>query len=137
MISTRSISRWVLSGLTGAALLVLLIFREPLLVSLGNALIVSEPLEKADIIYVLAGDFLGSRVLVGADLGTRGYANKVVMSGGAYQDSYQGDLAIRFAVKHGYARNLFIAVRHNAKSTIDEALVMGPVFEQLGAKHII
>ena len=102
---------------------------------------VSDPLEHADLIYVLAGDFWGSRVLLAARLGAQGWAPKVVMSGGMYSSGeisgYTGDLAADFAVKQGYPRSLFLAFPLSARSTVDEARAMGPIFHRLGAKRII
>jgi uncharacterized SAM-binding protein YcdF (DUF218 family) len=117
--------------------LVLLAFREQILTGLGEFLVVSDPLKHADLVYVLAGDFWGSRVLLGANLGTQGWAPKVVMSGGRYQDRYASDMAVDFAVEHGYPRSLFLPIRLQALSTIDEARAMGPIFHRLGAKRII
>jgi uncharacterized SAM-binding protein YcdF (DUF218 family) len=115
----------------------LVVFRQSVLSALGQFLSVSESPEKADLIYVLAGDFLGSRVLVGAELGARGYAKKVLLGGGPYQNSYQSDLAIPFAMQHGYPPHLFVPVRLLARSTIEEAIELGPMFRTRGAKRII
>ena len=111
--------------------------RERVLVWLGDLLVVSDPLEKADVIYVLAGDFFGARVLFGAELGARGYAKQVVLSGGPYGNQYEGDMAVDYAVEHGYPRNLFCAVRLGVPSTMDEARAIGPIFQRMGAKRII
>jgi uncharacterized SAM-binding protein YcdF (DUF218 family) len=113
------------------------VFHHSLLLALGGFLTLTDPLEKADLIYVLAGDFLGARVLVGAELGVQGYASQVLLSGGPYSDSYSGDLAIRFAVEHGYPPSLFSSVRLRAQSTIEEAKELRPVFQRLGARRII
>jgi uncharacterized SAM-binding protein YcdF (DUF218 family) len=140
--------RWLLSAallvtlLTLALLLVLTAFREQVLTRLGESLVVTDPLERADLIYVLAGDFWGSRVLLGANLGSQGWAPRVIMAGGRYtgagdMNSFGSDLAVDFAVQHGYPRNLFVPLRLNARSTIDEASAMGPIFHRLGAKRII
>src|SRR5579864_7525844 len=115
----NSLIRWLLAAAAAASLLALLIYLRPAL--LGQALVVSDPVEKADLIYVLAGDFFGSRVLLGAELGARGYARQVVLSGGRYGDQYEGDMAADFAVEHGYPRALFCPVQLDALSTIDEA----------------
>ena len=139
------LKKWLRHWLLSAALLVTLVAlllvlpasRERVLSGLGEFLVVSEPLERADLIYVLAGDFWGSRVLLGASLGARGWAPKVIMSGGRYMDSYAGDLAVDFAVEHGYPRSLFVPIRLDALSTIDEARAMGPIFHRLGAKRLI
>jgi uncharacterized SAM-binding protein YcdF (DUF218 family) len=136
-------SRWLLAALLPAILiLTLLAFRQQALDGLGEFLVVSDPLEHADLIYVLAGDFWGSRVLLGANLGSKGWAPKVIMSGGLYTgggyvNRYQGDLAVDFAVQHGYPRGLFISIPLELQSTIDEARAMGPVFHRLGARRVL
>jgi uncharacterized SAM-binding protein YcdF (DUF218 family) len=117
--------------------LILLAFSKQILVRLGEYLVVSDPLEHADLIYVLAGDFWGSRVLLGADLGAHGWAPRVVLSGGLYQGAYASDLSVDFAVRHGYPRSLFLPIPMEVHSTLDEAEFMGPVFQRLGARRII
>ena len=100
---------------------------------------VSDPLEHADLIYVLAGDFWGSRVLLGANLGSARLGSardpeRRPLSGGSY---VVADLSVDFAVQHGYPRSLFLPIRMQAQSTVDEARVMGPIFHRLGAQRII
>jgi uncharacterized SAM-binding protein YcdF (DUF218 family) len=136
-------SRWLLAALLSALpILILLAFRQQVLNGLGEFLVVSDPLQHADLIYVFAGDFWGSRVLLGANLGSQGWAPKVIMAGGLYTggghlNSYASDLSVDFAVQHGYPRGLFLPVRLEAESTIDEACAMGPVFHRLGARRIL
>ncbi len=136
-------SRWLLAALLPALLiLTLLAFRQQVLDGMGQFLVVSDPLERADVIYVFAGDFWGSRVLFGAKLGSQGWAPKVIMSGGLYSGGGEvsrdaGDLAIDFAVRHGYSRSLFLSIPMEAQSTIDEARFMGPIFHRLGARRVI
>ena len=135
--------RWLLHALLPALFAAVLLFlpllflREPLLTGLGEFLVVSDPLEHADFIYVLAGDFWGSRVLLGANLGSKGWAPRVILSGGRYQNSYACDLSVDFAVQHGYPRSLFLPFRMETRSTVDEARAMGPIFHRLGAQRII
>jgi uncharacterized SAM-binding protein YcdF (DUF218 family) len=136
-------SRRLLAALLLAILfLMLLAFRQQALDGLGEFLVVSDPLEHADLIYVLAGDFWGSRVLLGANLGSQGWAPKVIMSGGLYTgggyvNRYESDLAVDFAVQHGYPRGLFLSVPLELQSTIDEARAMGPIFHRLGARRVL
>ena len=118
-------------------LLLAWLFREPLLVSAGKLLIRSDSPEKADLIYVLAGDFWGNRVLVGSQLGARGYAQRVLFSGGIYQGAYEGDMSVRFAVDHGYPQQLFLAAPLTAQSTIEEAIELRPIFQRLRAKSVL
>jgi uncharacterized SAM-binding protein YcdF (DUF218 family) len=122
----------ILAILTG-----LLLLRLPISTGLANLLVYSEQPEKSDLIYVLAGDCFGKRVLLGAELGIRGYANRVILSGGKYQGSYQSDMAVTFAVEHGYPKGLFCPVRLKAKSTIEEAIELRPLFKRLRARRII
>ena len=134
---SKRATRWIISSLLIACALTPLVFRKFLLIQSGESLVASDPLQRADLIYVLAGDFFGNRVLLGADLGARGYAPRVLLSGGPYSNTYSGDLAAQFAVKHGYAPNLFSVARISAQSTIDEARALRPVFRRMGAKRII
>jgi uncharacterized SAM-binding protein YcdF (DUF218 family) len=136
---TKRPSRWLLSLLAAALVLIaiLLVFRQQVLIRLGQSLVVSDPLERAGLVYVFAGDFWGSRVLLGAQLGSEGWAPRVILSGGRYRDRYASDLSVDFAVAHGYPRRLFLPIRLEARSTVDEAQAMGPIFHRLGAKRII
>jgi uncharacterized SAM-binding protein YcdF (DUF218 family) len=131
--------RWLPPVLFAAlsVFLLLLVFREQVYIRLGEFLVVSDPLEHADLIYVLAGDFWGSRVLLGANLGSKGWAPRVILSGGRYQDRYASDMSVEFAVQHGYPRNLFLPIRMEMHSTVDEVRAMGPIFHRLGARRII
>lgn len=76
----------------------------------------------ADIVVVLAGDFSGNRVLLGGDLVRRGLASKALVSGpsGAYGFN-ESDLAIQFAVHHGYPESYFINLPNHSRSTKSEA----------------
>ena len=76
----------------------------------------------ADMIVVLAGDFSGNRILTAGDLVRRGFASKALVSGtsGEY-GLHETDLAIPFAVRHGYPASYFVALPNDARSTRDEA----------------
>jgi len=73
-------------------------------------------------IVVLAGDFSGNRILTAGDLVRRGFASKALVSGtsGEY-GLHETDLAIPFAVRHGYPASYFVALPNDARSTRDEA----------------
>jgi len=135
-VKTRNRLRLSLLSLVVAPL-ILLAFRQQIRIGLGESLVVSDPLEHADLIYVLAGDFWGSRVLQGATLGSERWAPRVILSGGRYNNAYACDLSVDFAVQHGYQRSMFIPIRMEAHSTVDEAQFMGPIFHRLSAKRII
>ncbi len=135
----RRRGRFLLAFLLAGVLLAAgaLAFRRSVLAALGGFLVVSDPLERADLIYVFAGDFWGSRVLHGATLGSQGWAPKVAIGGGRYVDHWASDMAVDFAVMHGYPRGLFLPIKMYALTTIDEARVMGPVFRGMGVHRII
>jgi uncharacterized SAM-binding protein YcdF (DUF218 family) len=70
----------------------------------------------------LAGDGFGYRILKGAELVKQGYAPKVFMSGPTgHYDVGEDELAINFAVKHGFPREWFIGVPNDSRSTREEA----------------
>lgn len=76
----------------------------------------------ADMIVVLAGDYSGNRILMAGDLVRRGFASKALVSGpsGAY-GMHETDLAIPFAIHHGYPASYFVAFPNDDRSTRDEA----------------
>lgn len=92
------------------------------LAALGRYLVRAEPPVHADLIVVLAGDYSGNRILTAADLVRRGFAPKALVSGpsGAY-GMHETDLAIPFAVRHGYAESYFVPLLNDDRSTRDEA----------------
>jgi uncharacterized SAM-binding protein YcdF (DUF218 family) len=90
--------------------------------ALGGYLVRAEPPAHADMIVVLAGDFSGNRILTAGDLVRQGFAPKALVSGpsGAY-GLHESDLAIQFAVRHGYPESCFIAFPNDSRSTKSEA----------------
>lgn len=70
----------LLVGCVGLALLVMLIYG-PILIGVGQFLIVREELKSADVIIVLAGE-REERVAYGVWLYQQGYAPKIIMTGG-------------------------------------------------------
>jgi len=104
---------------------------------LGRLLVASDRPERSDAILVLGGDFGGSRVLKGAELGVQGFAPRVLVSGPPYEDRFHSDLAIEFLVQKGYSRDLFLRVPHRARSTIEEALALAPELRRLNVRTAI
>jgi uncharacterized SAM-binding protein YcdF (DUF218 family) len=92
------------------------------LAALGRYLVRAEPPAPADMIVVLAGDFSGNRIIKAADMARQGFASHVLVSGtsGEY-GLHETDLAIPFAVHHGYPQSYFIELPNDARSTKDEA----------------
>ncbi len=105
---------------------------------IGTTLENSGPPKKADIAVVLGGDRFGNRVLKGAELARSGYVPKVWVSGpSGFYGLYECDLAIAFAVKHGFPESMFICGRNETRSTQGEAAVIVPELRRLGAKSFI
>ncbi len=125
-----------IAGLTGVCLLVSLFFWEPILDEVGEFLALSELPSHSDLIVVLGGDFYGPRVLAAAELGVRGYAPRVMISGPPYNDSPESDLAIEFLVKKGYPRDLFFGLPHYAGNTIDEVHALCPALRRLRVRRV-
>jgi uncharacterized SAM-binding protein YcdF (DUF218 family) len=88
----------------------------------GYALVREDAPVKSDIAVVLAGDSRGNRIEKGGDLVREGYVPAALISGpsGAY-GHHESDLAIDFAVHHGYPASFFIPFPHDARSTQEEA----------------
>jgi uncharacterized SAM-binding protein YcdF (DUF218 family) len=94
--------------------------------------------QKADIAVVLAGDSFGDRILTAAQAARDGYVPKVLVSGPSGQYGYhECDLAIPFAVKHGYPESLFVPMPNACRSTRDEVAAIAPLLRRMGAHSVI
>jgi uncharacterized SAM-binding protein YcdF (DUF218 family) len=77
-------------------------------------------------------------MLKGAELGKEGYAPVVIASnGGDRYEHTESELAIEFAVAHGYPANLFLATHWRSKSTVDEAWHDIALLRARGAHKVI
>jgi len=89
---------------------------------MGAFLVDAESPSRADLAVVLAGDHYGHRILKAAELVKEGYATKVLVSGpDGYYGLYESDLAIPFAIRHGFPASWFIAFPNESRSTDEEA----------------
>jgi len=95
--------------------------------ALGGYLVRSEEPVRADVAVVPAGDYYGYRILKAAELVRRGFTDVVLVSspGGMYGYS-EAELAIPFAVRHGYPASWFVVLPNKARSTREEALAVAP-----------
>jgi uncharacterized SAM-binding protein YcdF (DUF218 family) len=119
-------------------LLLVILFHRVWLTWLGAYLIEGQQPFPADIIVVLGGDFRGMRILKGAELATQGYAPRVLVSGsGEVYGRHESDLAVEWAVAHGFNENLFIRYRYPATSTRDEAQAVVKELRRLGVRKFI
>jgi uncharacterized SAM-binding protein YcdF (DUF218 family) len=127
--------RWLLYA---AILIVLVLVTHAYWLSaLGGYLIHDEAPGQADMIVVLAGDYFGNRILTAAELVRRGLAPKALVSGpdDVYGQS-ESDLAIAFAVRHGFPESYFVNFPNDAKSTVAEADAIIPELRKLRARRI-
>ena len=124
--------------LLAALVLIAVILHARILSGLGAYLVQAGPPQKADAALVLAGDGWGNRILTAAQLTRDGFVPKVLVSGpdGAY-GLHECDLAIPFAVKHGYPASYFVHMENSARSTVAEAQAILPVIRQMGLGRII
>ncbi len=132
-------SRGLVRFLIVAAVLILLIALPYhfWLKELGGFLVQSESPAPADIIVVLAGDFFGNRILTAGDLVRQGIAPKALVDGpSAIYGLHESDLAIPFAVRHGYPPSYFVALPNDARSTAAEAEAVISELRQLQAHRI-
>jgi uncharacterized SAM-binding protein YcdF (DUF218 family) len=124
--------------LLAALALVVVVLHAPILGALGAYLVQAGPPQKADAALVLAGDGWGNRILTAAQLDRDGFVQQVLVSGpdGAY-GLHDCDLAIPFAVKHGYPESYFMHMENSARSTMEEAQAVLPVIRGMGLKRIL
>jgi uncharacterized SAM-binding protein YcdF (DUF218 family) len=101
---------------------------------LGVYLVEAQAPFRAEMIVVLAGDDHGNRILKAAELMKRGYASKILVSAPyCCYGHVESDVAIPFAVKHGYPSGWFIPFPVQATSTAGEARA---VVGELDRRHI-
>jgi uncharacterized SAM-binding protein YcdF (DUF218 family) len=112
--------------------------RDRILTGLGSYLVDASPPEKADIAVVLAGDPFGHRILTAADLVQNGYVPVALVSGpGGEYGLHECDLAIPFAVKHGYPASDFAHFENEARSTAEEAAAIVPELRRRNAHKVL
>lgn len=96
------------------------------------------PPHKADIALVLAGDHLGQRILTGAELTRAGYVPRVLVSGPSGMFGFhESDLAIAYAVKHGWPESLFVPAPNETRSTRDESATLVPLMRRMGVRSFV
>jgi uncharacterized SAM-binding protein YcdF (DUF218 family) len=137
-VKSKPRSLWPKVLLPAGLVLLAVVFHTQILAALGAYLVQAVPPQKADAALVLAGDGWGNRMLTGAQLARDGFVPKVLVSGpdGAY-GLHECDLAIPFAVKHGYPESYFVHMEHSARSTVTEAQAVLPVIRRMGIQRLI
>ena len=122
----------------GVPVLVLYLFREPLLNASFDVLVTGEPPVKADLAVVLGGDGAGNRIMKAGDLVREGFVPAALVSGptGMY-DTPESDLAIHFAVNNGYPESYFIGFPNQGKSSQEEAALIIPELRKRNVKSVL
>lgn len=104
----------------------------------GGFLVQTDPPERADLVLVLGGDWLGYRILEAARLVENGYAPKVLVSSPhALFGRHEHEFSIPFAVGKGYPKEWFEAIRISATSTKEEARELIPELRRRGAGTVL
>jgi uncharacterized SAM-binding protein YcdF (DUF218 family) len=104
----------------------------------GGFLVRTDPLQRADIVVVLAGDGTGERILRAAELVTEGYAPRALVDGPLlYYGHPESDLAIDFAVSQGYSREMFDPLPMEAYSTLEEAYIVDAELRRRGVRKAL
>lgn len=130
--------RYILWTFPAIVVVVLFFEREVWLAALGRFLVESEEPFRADIVVVLAGDDHGNRILKGAELVRQGYAPKVLVSGPeCCYGMHESDLAIPFAVRHGYPADWFVPLPFRGFSTREEARFVLAGLARLGVRRFL
>jgi uncharacterized SAM-binding protein YcdF (DUF218 family) len=102
--------------------------------AMGDMLVRHDEPFQADAISVLGGDWFGDRVLKAGELIRGGYAPVALVSGNGYlYGKFESELAIQFAVAHGYDAKYFREVKYPCNSTREEAQA---VVRELRTMHV-
>lgn len=134
----------VLLGLLVLLLLALVLgalylLRGPLLRALAEWWVVDEQPEKAQAILVLGGDsVLGDRLRHAVALYHQGWAPRVVLSGTPLRSYFnEAELMEREATQQGVPAAHLIVARHQAASTLEEALALRRVLAEHNFRKVI
>jgi uncharacterized SAM-binding protein YcdF (DUF218 family) len=108
------------------------------LAALGHVLVNAEPPRKADVIVVLAGDWMGHRIVRGAELVRQGYATKALVSSPVHHYGVpEGDLAVQFAERKGFDRAGLEPILIKGNSTQEEAIELLREVRRRGARRVL
>lgn len=125
----------LLAGLGG----IIYAARRPLLRAFAAWWVVDERLEKSQAIVVLGGDsVLGDRVRHAVELYRRGWAPRVILSGSPLRTYYsETELMEREAANLGLPPDALLVFRHNAYSTLHEAMALRRFLAEHNLRRII
>ncbi|MDQ6677998.1 MAG: YdcF family protein [Acidobacteriota bacterium] len=104
----------------------------------GALLVSVQPPVRSDVIVAIGGDWFGNRILKAAELAKAGYAPVVLVSGAGYlYGHYEGEIAVNFAVDHGYEARLFRTLEYPCTSTAEEAAAVVAELRRMKVKRYI
>lgn len=118
-------------------IIALIVLHPFILTKMSDFLVVQDKLEKSNVILVLAGDSNGERVGQAVELYKKGYAPKILMSGGpaVWHLTYAENMK-RQATSLGVpARDVML--EDKSRSTIEDIRFSLPILRQLKARSII
>jgi uncharacterized SAM-binding protein YcdF (DUF218 family) len=104
----------------------------------GSFLVRADEPAQAEYAVVLAGGGDGNRILTASELARRGLVRKVIVDGP--KSGYglrECDMAVDFAVKHGYPAEYFLKLPMDATSTQAEARYVMAELRRLGARSFL
>jgi len=101
--------------------------------------VVDEPLEKADVIVVLAGDcFWAGRLRRALEIYRQGWAPWVVLSGQLLHPRLsEVELVEQEALELGFPRQAILRMSHDGGSTLEEALVLRHFLREHDLRRVI
>lgn len=132
--------RKFLLGIAALVLVASVFLFQPLLNSLGSALVRADDLEKCDAIVVLAGDYRGERMQTGIELWKRGFGTSLVFWGGqAYWRFSYSDLYIEQLEAAGVPREsaVWSEKELSERSTVGEAREILRLLRERGFRSMI
>jgi len=119
-------------------ILILLYFSFPfILEGMANFLVVQDPLQKAEVIVVLAGDDNGERVAEGVKLYKEGWAPKILMSGGPVVWNLTYAENMRQEARALGLPDTAILLQNKSRSTYEDAKYSLLILKEIGARKII
>ncbi len=118
-------------------LVALFLLRRPLLTAIAEFLIVPDRPRKADVIIVLSGDASGGRVVKGVELFKKGYAKKIIMSGGKLQwNTYEPEIMKNHAIHLGMAEGNIVIITQGG-STNNQATKLTLFMQEHGLRSAL
>jgi uncharacterized SAM-binding protein YcdF (DUF218 family) len=132
-----NIPKWLLVILF--VVLVLFVFKTPVLEKIGSNLIYQDELKPSDAIVVLAGSPTGSRIEEGVRIFKRGLGKVIIFSGYTYYPGMDSHVGMKkYAVKLGVPEDKIVTDKATGEnSTWGEALNNLKQLERLKAKSFI